>query len=104
MLITVCVISYNQEKTILETLESIKYQLVSVCPCFAISFFIWGLGFEKLPERAENVKVKGYFLFVALVTVWTVGLNLSHVLGFFLRYFPGFIILFFTRYKFRFLP
>ena len=72
-------------------------------PILQFLFIAWSLGFENLAERAESVKVKGYCMFMAVVTIFTIGINLSHVLGFFLKYFPGFIILYFARYRFRLL-
>lgn len=70
-------------------------------PIIQFFFIVWGLGLEDLSEKAESIKVKGYFIFMAVLVTWTIGNNLSHVMGFFIRYFPGIIILYFKKYKVR---
>ncbi|KAI4444749.1 hypothetical protein FMM80_24340 [Schaedlerella arabinosiphila] len=68
-------------------------------PIVQFFFIIWGLGLEDLSEKAESIKVKGYFIFMAVLVIWTIGNNLSHVMSFFIRYFPGIIILYFKKYR-----
>lgn len=70
-------------------------------PLLQFFFLIMGMKLEDFAKTADSNKVKGYFLFLAVVLTWTIGNNLSHVLGYFLRYLPGIIILYFKKYRIK---
>lgn len=70
-------------------------------PIFQFLFIIWGVGLENISEKADSIKVKGYFIFLALIATWTIGNNFSHVMSFVQRYLPGVIVLYFKRYRIK---
>ena len=62
-------------------------------------FIILALKLEDISDNSISVKMKGYFLFLAIVMIWTIGNNLSTIIGYGLRYLPGIIILYFIKYR-----
>lgn len=70
-----------------------------LAPTLQFLFIIWGMKFEDISKGVESIKVKGYFIFLSVVMIWTVGNNLSHVMTAMVQYLPGIIILYFMKYK-----
>lgn len=68
-------------------------------PLLQCFFIMWGIELEELSKKAKSIKVKGYFIFLAVLITWTIGNNLSHVITFFIKYLPGIIILYFKKYR-----